>query len=205
MKIWLLILILVFVSCAGKKEIKNNTALEELEAAKELFEEKKYDKAIKRLQNVIYKYPGSGLLEDAQYFLSKTYLEKGDYEQAELEYKFFLRNFPNSRFIIKAEYELAITHLRESPPYYLDQTPTEKALRALSTFIEKYPETEIAKEAENSRLKCIDKLVKKELENAKLYIKMGKPKSALLYLEDIEKRYPETTLMPEIEKIKDEL
>ncbi len=200
-----IIMISVFLSCVGNKTINVSTAEEEFHRAKQLLENKKYDKAIEAFKDVIYKYPGSGLMEDAQYWLAKTYFDKKDYEQAELEYKFLLRNFSNSRFAIKAEYELAITYLKQSPPYYLDQTPTKQALKALENFIAKHSGTELAREAEKARIGCIDKLTRKELETARLYKKMGKPDAALLYLNGIEERYPETTLLPEIEQLKREL
>lgn len=200
-----IIMISVFLSCTGNKTINVSTAEEEFHRAKQLLENKKYDKAIEAFKDVIYKYPGSGLMEDAQYWLAKAYFDKKDYEQAELEYKFLLRNFSNSRFAIKAEYELAITYLKQSPPYYLDQTPTKQALKSLEKFIAKHSGTELAKEAEKARIGCIDKLTRKELETAKLYKKMGKPDAALLYLDGIEERYPETTLLPEIEELRKEL
>lgn len=185
--------------------INVSTAEEEFYRAKELFENKQYDKAIERFKDVMYKYPGSRLMEDAQYWLAKTYFNKKDYEQAELEYKFLLGNFPNSRFVIRAEYELAITYLRQSLPYYLDQIPTINALKALDKFIAKHSDTELAREAEQARIDCIDKLARKELETARLYKKMGKPDAALLYLDEIKNRYPETTLLPEIEQLRKEL
>jgi outer membrane protein assembly factor BamD len=201
----LIITICVFLSCAGNKTVNVSTAQEEFHRAKELLENKKYDKAIETFKDVIYKYPGSRLMEDAQYWLARAYFDKKDYEQAELEYRFLLRNFPNSRFVIRAEYELALTYLRQSPHYYLDQTVTKKALKALEKFIAKYGDTELAREAEKARIECIDKLARKELETAKLYKKMGKPDAVLFYLDGIEEKYPETTFLPEIEKLRREL
>ncbi len=204
MKIWSIIVLVIFLSCRATKEINKPTDREELSSARELLEERRYSKAIERLNNIIYRHPGSGFLEDAQYWLARVYFEKGDYEQAEREYRFLLRNFPTSRFAIKAEYELALTYLAQSLPYYLDQTLTKKALKALKAFIQRHPETELAKEAEKKRIECIDKLARKELETAKLYIKIGRPDAAILFLQGIKERYPETTLLPEIEQIKKE-
>ncbi|OYD15605.1 hypothetical protein CH333_05375 [candidate division WOR-3 bacterium JGI_Cruoil_03_44_89] len=204
-KWWFIIAFSVFLSCAGNKTVNLSTAEEEFQRAEELLKNKKYDKAIEGFKNVIYKYPGSRLMEDAQYWLAKSYFDKKDYEQAELEYGFLLKNFPNSRFFIRADYELAVTYLRQSLPYYLDQAVTKKALKALERFIAKHGDTELATEAKKARIECIDKLARKELEIARLYRKMGKPDAALFYLNGIEEKYPETTLLPEIEKLRKEL
>ena len=202
---YFIITTLIFLSCAGNKPLVVHTAEDEFNLAKEHLEDRKYVQAIERFQNVIYRYPGSGLMEDAQYWLAKTYFEKREYEQAELEYKFLLSNFPNSRFTIKANYELALTYLKLSPPYYLDQLYTKMALNALDKFIARYGNTELAEEARKSRIECIDKLARKELEIARLYKKMGKPEAALFYLDDIIERYPETILKEEIESLRKEI
>ena len=79
------------------------------------------------------------------------------------------------------------------------------ALNALDKFIARYGNTELAEEARQSRIECIDKLARKELETARLYKKMGKPEAALFYLDDIIERYPETTLKEEIESLRKEI
>ncbi len=195
----------ILLSCAANKQVDVHSAEEEFNLGKELYESGKYDEAIERFKNVIYKYPGSRLLEDAQFWLADTYLAKGDYEQAELEYEFLLRNFPNSRFTIKASYSLAITYYKLSPPYPLDQTYTRVALNALDNFIARYADTELAQEARRMRIKCIDKLVRKELETARLYNKVDKPEAALFYLNGILDKYPETTLKDEIEELRNQM
>lgn len=204
-KHYILLATILLISCAGNKLVTVNSAQEEFNLGKKLFEEKEYEKAIDGFQNVIYKYPGSGLMEDAQFWLAETYFAKGDYEQAELEYTFLLKNFPNSRFTIKASYGLAITYYKLSPSFHLDQEYTKTAIVALNNFIARYGDTELAKEAQKVRIECIDKLVRKELETARLYKKMGKPEAALFYLDGILEKYPETTLKNEIEELRDKI
>jgi outer membrane protein assembly factor BamD len=195
--LFLIAFLTAFVGCSHHKDIKL-TAEERYEVATKYFNENKYDKAIENFKKLIFEWPGSELVEKSQYFLAKSCLEAKKYEEAETEYDFFIRNFPQSMFIMRAEFELALVYYKESPPYWLDQAMTRNALASFENFILKHPDTELAKEAEKYRTKCIDKLARKDLETAKLYLKLGRPESAKIYLKDIQQRYPETSLMDEV-------
>ncbi|RLG63325.1 hypothetical protein DRO02_06815, partial [archaeon] len=48
---------------------------------------------------------------------------------------------------------------------------------------------------------CIDKLALKDIAVAKFYLKNGHPRSALIYLQGVLEKYPETTLREEVEKL----
>ncbi|MFQ5781180.1 MAG: tol-pal system YbgF family protein, partial [Nitrospiria bacterium] len=60
------------------------------------YREGRYREAIPVLLDVIESYPGAPLLEEAQWFLAKSYLGEGDKGSAARELQFFLQNYPNS-------------------------------------------------------------------------------------------------------------
>lgn len=193
-----LLLILGLLNCSRKRTEAELGPEERFKIAMEKFEKKDYDKAIDGFKQIIFRYPGSKWTEEAQYRLAKSYFLNKDYSTAEMEYDFFVKSYPRSRFTDDAAFELAVSIFYESPPYYLDSSMTKKALQEFQVFIKKYPDSELIDEAKEYVQKCIDKLVRKELETAKLYIKMGKYESAILYLKAIQKDYPATSYHSEI-------
>ncbi|MDI6840647.1 MAG: outer membrane protein assembly factor BamD [bacterium] len=196
-----LLTIFCLLSCSRHKtEVKLNVE-DEFTLAKSEFEYKHYDKAIDGFKRVIFRYPGSKWVEESQYLLAKAYLEKKDHTQAELEYDFFIQSYPRSRFADDAYFELSLCYFKESPPYGIEQSLTKKALQLFRSFIAKYPDSELIDKAREYEKKCIDKLVKKELETAKLYVKLGKPASAILYLKDIQQSYPDNSYSKEIARL----
>lgn len=192
---------LLLAGCGGhKKQVKLGPE-EIFRTSKQYFDKKKYGKAINGFKKVIFEHPGSHWTEQAQYYLAKSCFLSKDYINAEMEYDFFIRSFPESRFTDDAYFELAVSYYKESPPYYLDQSLLKKAYEKFETFELKYPDSKWQPEAEKYKQKCIDRFVKKELATAKLYIKLGRPKPATIYLEDILNKYPENSFKEEIEEL----
>ena len=60
------------------------------------YEERDYGKALRQFQSVILRFPGSPLLEEAQWMIGKSYESANDFDRALKEYQSFNLNFPNS-------------------------------------------------------------------------------------------------------------
>lgn len=60
------------------------------------FEAGRYPQARERFLRIIASYPGSPLLEEAQWLLAKSYEAAGEKEPAIREFHLYLRNYPNS-------------------------------------------------------------------------------------------------------------
>ncbi|MDH5661488.1 MAG: tetratricopeptide repeat protein [Elusimicrobiota bacterium] len=92
--------------------IKNNLtyphALNNYILAEKHFERGRYEKSIQSLLNIIEKYPQSGLVSEALYFLGDIYQFKlKDYSKAMDEYKNLIRDFPQNRFVANAQFKIA--------------------------------------------------------------------------------------------------
>jgi len=195
------LILLILLGCAHEKVTIILDAKDEFRIAKENFDKKRYGKAAEGFKRLIFNHPGSEYVEEAQYWLAKSYFLGHDYTEAEQEYEFLLKSFPESRFADDAYFELALIYYKESPPYYLDQSLTKKALNYFESFLAKYPESVWVEKAKEYRAKCIDKLVRKEIATAKLYMKLGHKKSAIIHLEDILKEYPANSYLDEINRL----
>ncbi len=60
------------------------------------YQDRDYAKAVRQFQAVIIRFPGSALLEEAQWMIGKSYEADNAFERALKEYQSFLVNFPNS-------------------------------------------------------------------------------------------------------------
>lgn len=189
------------LSCTRRKPIPEIDPEDEFKLAKKAFEQEKYDRAIEGFKRVVFRHPGSKWAEESQYRLAQAAFFKKDYEQAQMEFDFFIKSYPRSRFTDDAAFELALCYFKQALPYYLDPSLISRARAELQAFIKKYPESKWAQKAREYEQKCIDELVKKELETAKLYIKMGKPESAVIYLNDIKANYPENSYSEEVSRL----
>jgi TolA-binding protein len=92
--------------------IKNNLsyprALNSYILAEKYFERGKYEKSIQSLLNIIEKYPKSGLVSEALYFLGDIYQFKlKNYSKAMDEYKSLIQDFPQNRFVANAQFKIA--------------------------------------------------------------------------------------------------
>jgi outer membrane protein assembly factor BamD len=191
------IVIIIFASCS-KESIKRNLPAEDLfELSKEAFDSKKYGKAIEGFKRLVFEHPGSELIDDAQFYLGESYFYSKDYENAAVEYKFLMQGFPESPFLDDANYKLGLTYFRASPPYYLDQRRTQEALKVIDRFMSRFPESELYDEAQAVREECLSKLSRKDLENGKLYYKLGHFESAEIYLLEVVANYPSSTYVEE--------
>jgi outer membrane protein assembly factor BamD len=173
------------VGCGGNKSLVRLDAEDQFQLAKEAFDRGKYHEAIDEFKRVLFEHPGSHLVDDAQYYLAESYMIMEDYSQGVIEYEYLIRNFPESSFVDKAHYQLGVAHYRQSPPHYLDQTDTEKAIEVFKNFLTQFPESKYVPEVENFLFLSKEKLAKKTLENGRLYRKRKEYSSAIIYLQSL--------------------
>lgn len=190
-------LFLILSGCTKKAIIYDMPTEDLFKISKDAFDNKKYGPAIDGFKKLVFEHPGSEYIDEAQFFLAESYLNTKDYENAVVEYRFLIENFPESPYLDDASYRLGFAYFAASPPYYLEQTKTEDALKIIKKFVVQFPESEWIGEARKVEKKCFDKLSRKELENGKLYFKLGRFNSAEIYFLDILKSYPSSHYIDE--------
>jgi outer membrane protein assembly factor BamD len=160
--------------------------------AKSEFEKKHYDQAVIEFQKLVFNYPGAVFIDSAQYLLGMSYFNQKDYPLAVTEFNKLLSSFPTSHLSDDAAFMVAFCDFKMSARAELDQESTSKALEELKSFLEDYPESERAKEAQDLVQECRSRLAKKSYENGRLYFKMRQYEAALIYLKDIINEYHDT-------------
>ncbi|OPX17420.1 hypothetical protein BXT86_06605 [candidate division WOR-3 bacterium 4484_100] len=192
-----LVFFLFSIFCGTKNIVTPLAPGDEFERALSYFENKRYDQAISSFERIILYHPSSEYVDDAQFWLGCSYFEKKDYEQAIVEFDYLINNFPNTSFLEQALLFRAKAYFLKAPNYDKDISEVKRAIEQFDEFIRQFPNSKYIEEVRGLILKARTRLARKEFENGRLYIKLGKPKSALLYFNYVIKNYPETEVSNE--------
>lgn len=186
--------LILIISCAKKQTVSAPLPADDaFELATSYFKEKQYNKAIAEFERILFYHPASEYVDDAQYYLGRAYFEKKDYNQAISEFDYLIKNFSTSKFIEDAYFYRAHAYLNKAPGYEKDPTELENAISLFNYFLTKFPNSKYTDQAKKLILSARNQLAKKELENGKLYVKLGEKNAALIYFNYVIENYPETT------------
>ncbi len=190
--------VMVFTSCGEYQKLLKSTDPElKYDKAVEFFTAKKYDKAISLFNDVSSYYRNTDRAELIINYLAKSNIEKKDFYSAAEYYKTYISAYPKGSFIQEAKFMEAFCYYKDSPEVRLDQAPTYQAIEAFQQFMDLFPKSERAGEANNYLSELNDKLAQKELINSNLYYDLGiymgnNYLSAVITAENALKKYPAT-------------
>lgn len=187
-----LILSFIFIYCSGSKDLSSLSPEERFNIAKQKFDKKDYLEAINDFESIIIQFSGTGIIDDAQYYLAYSYFKRGEFIKAAYEFSKLIRDFPASEYVKDAQFMLAESYFELSPHYTLDQRFTEKAIEEYQAFIDFFPNDPRVKEAEAKIKQLNDKLARKIFETAEQYRRMNYTKSALIYYDLLLEKYPDS-------------
>jgi len=182
----------MLISCGTTLVLTPLETEDEFERAMSYFENRKYAAAVQAFERILFYHPSSEYVDDAQYWLGRTYFETKNYDQAISEFDYLIKNFSTSTFLEEAQFYRAKSYLLEAPGYTKDPTELENAIGLFNQFLTKYPNSKYTDEVRDLILTARNRLAKKEVENGKLYIKLGEYDAALLYFTYVFETYPET-------------
>ncbi len=186
--ILLLFTSLLFNSCGGKK-IEPNQSAEALyqEAMIELNKKEgfpyilrgtDYDQVFKLLKEIQLRYTYSPYATLAELRTADAYFKREEYEQASVEYSEFLNNHPSHQETAYTTYRLALSNYEQKRSQDRDPTNTREALKWLTFFVEKYPDSPLVGDAEKKIAKCRKILAEREIYIGKFYEKRKNHKAA---------------------------
>lgn len=183
------------MACGPKKDVTAYmTSREHFEYAMKFFNKKDYTKAQEQFSLITYKYSGSDVADDAQFYLAESYYKQEDYVSASSEYDRLVSSYPRSEFVEAAMYKLVLSYFELSPNYALDQKFTQDALIAAQNFIDLYPKSDRMPEVEKIRQQILDKLARKDYVNATVYRKISEYEAAIAYYDFVITGYSDSPL-----------
>ncbi|MEO9482000.1 MAG: outer membrane protein assembly factor BamD [Ekhidna sp.] len=196
---FLLILAATVVGCTKFRKIqKSDDWKVKYEAALAYYEEADYHRTILLLEDILPIIRGTEEAELGSFYLAYSYYYQKQYILSAHHFEEFVRIYGRSDHVIEATYMNAYSLYLQSPDYQLDQTVTFDAVTAMQKFINRYPSSEYAPEADRIIDDMQQKLEKKAYEQCKLYYKLRRYKSALIVYDNFAKDYPDSDYNEEV-------
>lgn len=159
-----------WVGCSPYQKLLNNddTALKYKEAEK-YYNAGEHRKANRLLEQVVPSYRGKPQAERVIFFFADTYFLKEEYFLAAYQFENFAKTYPRSERVEEARFKAAKAYYEVSPRYSLDQKDTQTAIEKLQFFMDTYPNSDRAIEANQMIAELQTKLEKKSFEISKQY------------------------------------
>jgi outer membrane protein assembly factor BamD len=166
--------LLLTCSCKSQFELMLNSSDAEAKykAAFEYFNSGKYSKAASLFESLTMYTNGTERDDTVRYYWGLSNYKYRDYYTAETNFDEFIQSYPKSSLVKDAAYLRIDCLFRQTLRYELDQTPTYKAMNAISQYILEHPESEHIAACSEMLEELGQRLDKKAYEAAKLYYKM---------------------------------
>ena len=166
--------VLELASCKSQYELALRTSDVDAKykAAFDYFNSGKYSKAATLFESMTVLTDGTKRADTVKYYLGLSNYMYKDFYTAETNFDNFITVFPQSPFASEARYLRLDCLYRSTLRYELDQSPTYKAINAISEYILEYPDNPHMKECRDALIELNERLDKKAYESAKLYYKM---------------------------------
>ena len=167
-------ILMAICSCKSQYELllNSNDVDAKYKAAFEYFNNKKYSKSASLFESLSVLTEGTEKDDTVKYYWGLSNYNGKDYYTAETNFEKFIEIYPRSPFASEARYLRLDCLYKQTLRYELDQTPTYKAMNAISEYIVDYPESERLALCRDMLTELGERLDRKAYEAAKLYYKM---------------------------------
>ncbi|MDD5912363.1 MAG: outer membrane protein assembly factor BamD [Bacteroidales bacterium] len=161
-------------SCKSQFEmmLNSNDVEAKYEAAFKYFNDRKYNKAATLFESLSVLTDGTERDDTVRYYWGLSNYKFKDYYTAETNFEQFIENYPRSPFASEARYLRLDCLYRSTLRYELDQTPTNKAIAAISEYKIEFPSSTHIEDCDLMLEDLNERLDRKAYEGAKLYYKM---------------------------------
>ena len=194
----MLLLILMSSACSDYQKLLNSDDVsEKYKQAEVYYNNGEYRKANRLFEQIIPKYRGKPQAQRIIFFFAESYFQTKSYYLAAYQYENFIKSYPKSDRVQEATFKAAKSYYFQSPRHSLDQEDTFTALEKLQVFLNLYPESEYADEANQMIAELQEKLEKKDFEIAKQYYTIRDYKAAIKANENFVSGFPGTKFREE--------
>lgn len=164
-----------FASCSSEFNAvyKYSDYTYKYEYAKRCYAQGKYSQASVLLGDLVTMMKGTDNAEESLYLYAMSLYNNYDYEASSEAFKKYCTSYPKGQFTELAFFYTAESLYDSSPEPRLDQTPTMSAIKAYQNYLDIYPDAVFKEKSHERMLSLQDKLIKKELYNARLYYNLG--------------------------------
>jgi outer membrane protein assembly factor BamD len=176
----LALLALSLAACAtgGAKKVPTGTPEPDRflwERGTEALNKKRWIVAREYFRQLVDSYPQSPYRADAKLGVGDSYLGEGSAEAFVLginEYREFLSFYPTHPRAYYAQFKLGMAHFYQMRAPARDQTETREAVRELTVFVERYPNSALTEEGKQRLREAKDRLGDSEFAVGQQYYRM---------------------------------
>jgi outer membrane protein assembly factor BamD len=167
-----------------------NEAMDNLQAGND-------KKAAKLFDEVDRQHPYSSWATKAQLMAAYAHYESNDYDDAIVACDRFIELHPASPDVPYAYYLKGLSYYERISDIHRDQEMTEQARRVFEELVNRYPESEYARDARLKIDLCNDHLAGKEMVVGRYYLQRGYYLAAINRFRTVVDKYQTTTHIPE--------
>ena len=160
-------------------------------------DKKDFYQAEEILLDVRMQCAGHSVIDTAEFYLGKAFVGQKKFEEAKLEFRQVVSDYPTSAFAREALYMIGYCSFAAANEWDRDQAGTKDALKELTTFLEEVPDGAFADSARALMVRVNDRLAKKEFMSAVFYQTAEEYESAVIYLRAFITDYATSTFVPE--------
>jgi outer membrane protein assembly factor BamD len=142
-------------------------------------------------------YPFSQLAKRAIIMSAFSSYQAGDDSNARASARRYLDLYPSDKDAPYAQHLIALTHYDNIVDVGRDQATTAEALQALREVVNRYPESDYARDAQLKIDLTLDHLAGKEMEVGRYYLKRGHYSAAINRFRVVVDKYETTSQTPE--------
>lgn len=207
---WILVgLVALSAGCASGSEAKPTTYADAAEqrymSAKESLDDSDYLEAIREFNSVRNKFPYSKYAPLSELRIGDAYFDQEKYASAVEQYRNFLQLHPKHPEVVYANWRVALSFYELMPEdwwllppsYERDLAKTRDAVREMSLFLKRYPDSEYAKRANKLVAQARRRLADHELYVAKFYLERENPRASAMRLRYLLENYSGLGLDPQ--------
>ena len=171
---FLMMLTVLLSSCGEYNKILKSTDYElKYSYAKKYFNAKQYERSATLLDELVTIFKGTAYAEESLYLLAQSYYGQKDYQTASQYFETYYSTYPKGEYTELSRFYSGYGLYLDSPDPRLDQPQTYKAIEQLQLYLEYYPQSERASQAQDILFELQEKLAFKELMAARLYFNLG--------------------------------
>ncbi|MBJ6369017.1 outer membrane protein assembly factor BamD [Snuella sedimenti] len=192
---YLLITCAILSACSEyQKVLKAEDIAPKFKMGEDLYNQGKFAKANRLFAQIVPNYRGKPQAEKLMYLYSNSFYQMKDYYTAAYQFERFVSSYPKSEKLEEASFFSAKSYYMQSPAYTKDQKATKEAIEKLQLFINLFPESEYAEEA-NKLVRELDfKLEKKAYSIAKQYNHISDYQASIKSFDNFVFEFPGSTL-----------
>jgi outer membrane protein assembly factor BamD len=191
-------LLFLFGCSKYQRLLKSDDYNAKYEAAVELYDKGKYERALPLLEELTPLFRGTDKAEKVYYYYCYTNYNLDFLYEASYHFKKFSTTFPSSKHTEEALFMSGYCKYLLSPIPSLDPTDTYNAINELQLFANTFPQHNLLDSTNQLMDKLRSKLEDKSFNNAKQYYQIYDYKAALIALNNTLRDFPDTKYSEEI-------